>query len=476
MPPARLLAPAALCGFAFLLGCLAAVGQERLAGAIAAIAVVLALVFGRPRTAILVIVVYATLVGWLRRVVTHALDEGATADPLLAVIPLAAVALAAFAVRRGAARPLSPLTVGVLVLSVIAVAGAFNPAQGDLLVGLAGLLFFGAPLLWFWVGRGLVDELLLARLFALVVVLGVMTAVYGLAQSAGWFPSYDQAWVDSVDLASLRVADTVRPFGLLSSPAEYSRYLAFAIVILVAYGRLLRPKVSGRLASAALLGLLGLALLLSAVRTSAVLTVLAVAVVVALRHRARVPGLLLVVGTAFALLVVGATVSGGERFDDDGVARLAQRQLGGLSSPLDEQNSTAEVHVAMVGRAVAEGFTRPFGSGTGVPTPAASRFGDEIRSADADVGNVALAWGVIGLAAFLFVLVAGLWRAYRLARRDETWLSLAAVGLLVVALFQWMNGGLYALAPIVWITLGWVDRRLVTAPEPEREPAAVAAP
>jgi hypothetical protein len=47
---------------------------------------------------------------------------------------------------------------------------------------------------------------------------------------------------------------------------------------------------------------------------------------------------------------------------------------------------------------------------------------------------------------------------YRLAVRRRDTLALAALGLLVVMLFQWLNGDLYSVAWLVWLSLGWVDR------------------
>jgi hypothetical protein len=41
-------------------------------------------------------------------------------------------------------------------------------------------------------------------------------------------------------------------------------------------------------------------------------------------------------------------------------------------------------------------------------------------------------------------------------RRDA--LSLVALGVLVVTLLEWLNGGQYAVAFFLWLTLGWIDR------------------
>ena len=50
---------------------------------------------------------------------------------------------------------LSKLVVAVLVLTLLQV---FNPSASSLLAGLVGFQFLGMPLLWFFVGRELVDD------------------------------------------------------------------------------------------------------------------------------------------------------------------------------------------------------------------------------------------------------------------------------------------------------------------------------
>jgi hypothetical protein len=41
-------------------------------------------------------------------------------------------------------------------------------------------------------------------------------------------------------------------------------------------------------------------------------------------------------------------------------------------------------------------------------------------------------------------------------RRDA--LSAAVLGVLIVCLGSWLNGGYYALSPLVWLLIGWIAR------------------
>jgi hypothetical protein len=47
--------------------------------------------------------------------------------------------------------------------------------------------------------------------------------------------------------------------------------------------------------------------------------------------------------------------------------------------------------------------------------------------------------------------------------------ALAVMGLLVVTLGQWLNGGYYAISPLLWLLVGWsnrlwLDRRALSTP------------
>jgi hypothetical protein len=49
-------------------------------------------------------------------------------------------------------------------------------------------------------------------------------------------------------------------------------------------------------------------------------------------------------------------------------------------------------------------------------------------------------------------------RALRAYVTRQNAATLAALGLMLVSLGQWLNGGYYALAPLVWFVIGWVSR------------------
>ena len=60
---------------------------------------------------------------------------------------------------------------------------------------------------------------------------------------------------------------------------------------------------------------------------------------------------------------------------------------------------------------------------------------------------------------YLIVLGRGLSTVYRLAVRRRDPLSIAVLGVAGATLFQWLNGDLYSVAWLFWLTLGWADRQ-----------------
>ena len=138
--------------------------------ALAVCPLVLAVVWMSPRSTILGLAFWLIALGMVRRLVGSG-SSGGLGDPLLLVGPAVLVLLLVVACGRGALRKRSPLANAIGLLSLLVLVEAVNPLQGGLLVGLGGLLFMLVPMLAFWVGRSLLDDVTLRRLFRLVAAL-----------------------------------------------------------------------------------------------------------------------------------------------------------------------------------------------------------------------------------------------------------------------------------------------------------------
>jgi hypothetical protein len=138
-------------------------------------------------------------------------------------------------------------------------------------------------------------------------------------------------------------------------------------------------------------------------------------------------------------------------------SRLLQHQLSGLANPFDPQASSLLGHVEIFRTALSSAPQYPFGRGIGVISMGV-KFGGTGAQTEADLSNVAVAFGPLGVVVFLSVLVLGLVRAYRVATMTRAPLALAALGILIATGNQWLNGGMYAIAWLPWLVLGWLDR------------------
>ena len=435
--------------------------------AIAASVVVLLVAVGlrSPRLLLFALLLWLPALGMLRRLVTTLGAADPLGDPLLLVAPAAWVLLAAVAVSRGALRQRTALATTVLVLTGLLTLSAVNPLQGGLTVGLAGLLLVVPPMLAFWVGRSLVDDLTLRRIIILVAWLAVPAAAYGLIQTFAGFPSWDARWIVENGYAALNVGGTIRAFSSFASSAEYGTFLAVGVVTWLALGRnVLRLPLA-----LAAVGLLGTALWFESARTIVVLTLAAVWLLFAARRGLPLRWALL---GGVALLVALPWVVGRiapEQFAGGTTASLSAHQAQGLTDPFGQQ-STLPGHITMVTDGIRQAITNPLGSGVGAVTSAAGKFGGVTVGTEADPGNAAVAAGALGFVAYLILVLRGLPLAYRIAARRRDIVAMAALGILSVTFLQWLNGAQYAVAPLPWLMLGWLDRqaaRNVSAPRSE---------
>jgi hypothetical protein len=457
MAPAEMIV---VCGLlvAAVFGALLAVSVSlHLLLALAVCPLVLAVVWMSPRSTILGLAFWLIALGMVRRLV-GAGSSGGLGDPLLLVGPAVLVLLFIVASGRGALRHRSRLANVVGLLSLLVLVEALSPFQGGLLVGLAGLLFMLVPTLAFWVGRSLLDDVTLRRLFQLVAVLSVVSAFYGLIQQFVGFPSWDERWITSSGYVALNVGNGVtRAFGNFSSAQEYAAFLSVGLVILVAN----LPKVRRVYLPVAVgaIGLVGFALVLASVRTSLVLTAAALGSMAAARVRLR-PGAALLAGS-FAIVALGvglSFVSVSSQSATSPVGTLLQHDIAGITNPTGS-GSSLPGHLSETFDGVKSAFLQPIGYGTGSVTPASGRLGAAtIAGTDSDLGNAGTGLGLLGLGLYFAAVVLGLQCMYRLAARRRDALAFASLGLLIVMLDQWQNGNLYSVAWLVWLSLGWADR------------------
>ena len=469
--PARALTSAV--GVALLLAAAAGAGliavsrPEWYRGALAIALIVNFIVVGMkwPRAAALATLFFLPFLALVRRLLID--DAGFTSnDPLLLVGPVVALFLLyrLYVVEGRRSRDrLFKLVVALLALAVVQV---FNPfAIGGLVAAAGGLLFVGVPLLWFFIGRELGDDESVTFLLYGTVVVACLVGVYGLLQTQfGTIASWDQTWLDINGYTALHVGDSltgsvIRPFSTFSSNQEYAVFMGLGVTVAVAFA--LRRRFSPAVA----LPLLVLALFLAGGRAALVSCGLAIAVLLALLTRSWLGGfVVMALGVAVAF---GAATTFGPQLDRAaglGGNAVVERNVGGILKPLDPSKSTVITHWENVLRGIGEGFKNPAGHGTAATNIAVRLTDSENEDSEIDISNMFLSLGLAGGLLYL-AIIALLFRAVfarYVARRDA--LSLAVAGVLVAVLGQWLNGGLYAVAPLFWFLAGWASRPSEPAP------------
>ncbi len=422
-----------------------------------------------PKAAILGVLLFLPLLGLFRRLLIES-SGWPVFDPLLLIGPALAVVLFVRAYVLDS-RSLAPDLLSKLVLAFLALIllGIVNPFGAGLQAGLIAAVLVGVPLLWFFVGRALPDRPTILRLQWGTAFLAAAIAIYGLWQTEVGFPSWDLAWVEVGGYSSLSVGGTLRGWGTMASASEYAGYLGAGIVFAVA------ALVDRRAWPLVVVPLVGAALVFSSVRGVLILTLLAIAVMMGLRSpRPRVALPLIAVGGVAVYLAAApvlASVSSSSSSD------LVTHQLEGIARPFDEDSSTVDVHLELVGKGFTEGLSHPLGQGVApgqVSGDAGAATSGEVSfkgaGSEFDFTDAFIRFGFAGGVIFLSLTTIALATAGRHYRQTRDPLLLGAIGLAVMTLGYWLNGGNYALTPLLWFTLGWATR----PPESARSPREAA--
>lgn len=435
-----------------------------------------------PRAGVVATMALLTCTGFLRRILIPVAGWSGT-DPILLIGPAVAILLL---VRRpraphrssprgrgevGGGTSDEPRSIGgalpALVAALLCITGleVFNPEGGGLVAGVTGLLFIAAPLLWFFVGAWLGDDGLLAGLQAASIAIASLAAGYGLWQTIAGFPSWDSQWIDVAGYTALQVG-VIRAFSTFSSSAEYAIFLAAGVMVIFARamrGRLLTLPALPLLVWALILessrtvvvqGLAGVlvmgALLAGSVRRAIAITIVGLAVIAVL-DQVLAPHLLAIAGSTSDPLI--------------------SHEAGGLGDPLNPQQSTVQIHLTQIVAGFALAFSHPLGLGTAGTNLAGLKAGSAAVGAEVDIPNQFISLGILGGVLYLVIVVAALAAACGLALRRRDVVSLATVGILIVCFGQWLNGGYYALAPLVWLLIGSIGRSLWLTSRSQRRPA-----
>jgi hypothetical protein len=383
-------------------------------------------------------------------------------DPLILVSPLITLVTFFQLVVSSKVPGDTPLARSIKILLVIMALQVLNPDQGGLLVGFGGIVYYIAPLLWFYLGRCFGNNAVSLALFKCAVITFSLAAIYGMKQVFFGLSASEQSWVEIGGYTALNVSsNAIRVFSTFASTQEYAMVLSCAISLCATF--VFHKKFQFLLPIIILFP----ALLYTATRGPVVFALFAICLQWALMGRSRAVwlprlALALVLGIAG---IVASVSSIDTKSLATGQADILRHQQQGLLNP---EESTAPEHLLMVGNGVIYGIINPLGRGLGATTLAAGKLGeeggDQIGSAETDYANLFISLGlggIIYLVVIFFVCkqVLALW----VKTRNITFLLL--IGLLASAAGQWLSGGLYSLCFLVWFSIGIMDRAYATDPE-----------
>ncbi|GAC1421950.1 MAG: hypothetical protein NVSMB57_15310 [Actinomycetota bacterium] len=352
------------------------------------------------------------------------------------------------------------LTRLVFYLLLIGLLQVFNPAQGNLLVGLTGVMFVLVPMMCFFIGRSVADEKLIEKMHKWIIGVGVVAGAYGFYQVVVGFPGFEKAYLDRAGFGALYIGNAIRPFSTFTNPLEYSTYLNFAVVATLAY--LLYRKGVGRLWLVGALAFMAYSGYLIGSRGFVVYAILGAVVLIGSRARNAAVSIGLIVMMLGGLVVYAITAKGTVKkvsATATAAETLKNRQENGLSNPLDPSQSTLRQHFSGVYSGLIFAINNaPFGLGTGSTGRGSTKFGGAgSNSTELDISDAAVAFGLVGGAMYIAIIVLTGLQLYRMRRWVPGPMIPTILGMAVVSFGQWLNGGNYAVAPLIWFMIGAAD-------------------
>ena len=107
---------------------------------------------------------------------------------------------------------------------------------------------------------------------------------------------------------------------------------------------------------------------------------------------------------------------------------------------------------------VVEGVSTVFGRGLGSTTLAGAKFGTTLFNAEVDISNMFYSLGLLGGAIYVAIVVEALRGVAAVWRRRRGPEDLALLAVVASTFLSWLLGGEYAIAALVWFSIGAIDR------------------
>ncbi|HJZ81243.1 MAG TPA: O-antigen ligase family protein [Pyrinomonadaceae bacterium] len=417
--------------------------------------------------------IFEPLRGFLRRAQYLYLTYSQS-DPIHIITPIVTLLAFVMILQRHRLRLLyqSTLAGWVSLLAAIYFLQIFNPLQGGLSVGFSGAMFVLIPLLWFYFAQVIKPEFMLTA-FRVIVVLGILTSLYGLYQLAFGFPAFEQYWIDNTDFYnSISVGKVERALATFSSAEEWGRYVE--IGALIAFG--FAAQAMNRMRRAGWIvvgGTLSLMLLFTGQRTAMFGLILGFLVLVlmgARSWRAAMARMFMLLAPALLIGVLAKAPTNDDMLDhgdDERAKALLSHTARGTLNPTKE-DSLNERFKNWTFLATDVIPYRPLGLGVGATSIGAWRYGagdNDLPPIDSYFISSVLTCGVPTVLLLIWILAKATaisWRSYKSAEpgSPEARLWRIAATIMPVLILNNMFGNtftLYSVAPFGWLLVGWIS-------------------
>ena len=425
---------------------------------------------------------FEPLRGFLRRAQYLFLPYSST-DPIHIVTPV--ITLLAFAMllqrRKLSLFRATPLAGVVSILGLIYFLEIFNPLQGGVTVGLSGALFMLVPVAWFYFGQDIKPAFMETAL-RLLVILGILTSLYGLYQLAYGFPAFEQYWIDHTEFYnSISVGNVKRALATYSSAEEWGRYIEIGGLVAFGFGACARNYLR-RAGWFACGGALTLMLMLTGQRTAIFGLILGVFVLLMLGARdwrGVFSRLLLAIAPVVLIAVFVQAPTNDDMLShgsDDKMGAVLSHTARGTLRPGEEESLQERLKnwTFLFTEVIPY---RPLGIGIGGTSVGAWMFNSDLDlpPIDSYFISTVLTCGLPAALLFMWILFRATrmsWRAAkdadRVYREDESdeaaWRQARvwriAATLMPVLILNSMFGNtftLYSVAPVAWLLIGWIS-------------------
>jgi hypothetical protein len=423
--------------------------------------------------------------GFIRRA-QYLIVDYSQFDPIHVLTPLVTLLALGRLLQRQRFHVISatPLAGVVTLLAAIFFIQILNPLQGGLMIGLSGAMLILVPVSWFYFGQAASSRLIGVTL-RLIVVLGLVTSLYGVHQLIWGYPQFERYWLENVEFyIAIGVGHVKRPLATFTSAEEWGRYIAMSA--LIAFGfvcgtKRLLNRVGWFLCAAGL----STVLLFTGQRTAIfglILGFFSLILLGARSLRGVVVRLILLLVPLLLVIILANPPSKDEMWskeETETVGTLLSHAERGTLQPTGEDSLYVrfEVWKDLVTDVIPY---RPLGSGLGAGSLGALKFSDnaEETSIDNFVLVLTVACGIPGALLFLWILGSATLFAFRQTRRvyhpgraarlrapvlpenPEAALAriiAALMPMFVLNSFFGLTFSLYAVAPIGWLLIGWIS-------------------